>query len=1261
MKKILFILVFLIQFSCNTALPLNPFDPESLIGFITSLDPHRYNPPPKSKIKVSGTLSSILEGDSFTFGVTLENNPYGSKEISISSNVSTLTFNGSSSTSLSFDSSNYSTEQLVTLKAGIDSDSNSTLATITLSSDGLDSQSFNLTITDDLAISVSGSVTSLQEGNTASFGVKLSQKPPSDKTVTISSNNSALTINSTSSTNLSFSSSNYDTIQSITLLAVIDANSTNESVTITFSMEGVPDTTYTLTIIDDTTIQVTNFPASLLEGTSQNIGVRFSKTLLASNSITVTSNNPAITLNGTSSVTLNYLTSNGTADQTITIASVIDSNLSSESVTLNFTATGMAPLILVITATDKDSQNLVVTSSITTLDEGTSANSGQIQVKLSNDPGGTATVTVTSSDTSSITIDPTTTFISFDSSNWNIPRNVNISAIEDTNESSETVNIIFSIPGAPLFIQNIIAVDNDTRILIGGSDQVSENGTNSLIVSLSGNPGINRTIALTSSNTSSITLLSASILMTPSNYSQTVVVQGVQDNNIVNESVTITGTCTGLTTGTRNITALDDDTMNILLTGSSTVSEGGTSTINVKLTQDPSTPLTVNLTSSNTSSVSLSASTVTLTSANYNTTGVNVTLTGVEDANESTETVTITASSGSYSSNIQIATQDNDTRPVFGGVTQITEETIGAITIQLSGDPGTTRVVNIASSDSTKISVITSALSFNSSNWNIPQAVTLSALADVNVVDETVVLTASGTGLTTVTYNIVSKDNDVLEMIVTNVGGYNLTEGDGNNPIKFKIKFNFQPSSNITISATSKNTSPTTPGYTNYKIISSNVSHNGLSTSFPNMVFTPANYNIEQEFTIYAIENLYIDDYNTQFYINSSGGFTNTITYDINVKDNDPIEHKVVTAGISPPFEKPSIIFDLSYTSHFLIIGTNSSDGFISVPGGSMCNLNLECTLPIRVGSINNIGYNINSLMTDTWSLVGLNKNTNKIVYFKSTYVDGWYPGNLWNVIPIEQNMVDSGQISNIQHTENSSIADPFNNKVIVATVKNNYSLSYFKFNYDASSPTYQEFSEEFTAPYLLIDSNNQKLITLGSGYTQQSVFKLCNLDISNCIDKNLSIDTGTGARLLNTFGLIDTVSLPNKLIIVGTSITTGEGPGGFICNLDGTNCSFFATGNGVKSGLFSKAIIDKINKKLLIVSYSLVDNQSAVLYRCELNGTNCKFRNLTSWLAPDAGGHPQPIIIEDLDPYKRKLRIVTQNNAYGKTLSMFSMLLYID
>ena len=415
MKKILFILVFLIQFSCNTALPLNPFDPESLIGFITSLDPHRYNPPPKSKIKVSGTLSSILEGDSFTFGVTLENNPYGSKEISISSNVSTLTFNGSSSTSLSFDSSNYSTEQLVTLKAGIDSDSNSTLATITLSSDGLDSQSFNLTITDDLAISVSGSVTSLQEGNTASFGVKLSQKPPSDKTVTISSNNSALTINSTSSTNLSFSSSNYDTIQSITLLAVIDANSTNESVTITFSMEGVPDTTYTLTIIDDTTIQVTNFPASLLEGTSQNIGVRFSKTLLASNSITVTSNNPAITLNGTSSVTLNYLTSNGTADQTITIASVIDSNLSSESVTLNFTATGMAPLILVITATDKDSQNLVVTSSITTLDEGTSANSGQIQVKLSNDPGGTATVTVTSSDTSSITIDPTTTFISFDS------------------------------------------------------------------------------------------------------------------------------------------------------------------------------------------------------------------------------------------------------------------------------------------------------------------------------------------------------------------------------------------------------------------------------------------------------------------------------------------------------------------------------------------------------------------------------------------------------------------------------------------------------------------------------------------------------------------------------------------------------------------------------------------------------------------------------------------------------------------------------
>ncbi|MCB1176601.1 MAG: hypothetical protein KDK36_03375 [Leptospiraceae bacterium] len=1271
----------------------------------------------------------------------------------------------------------------------------------------------------------------------------------------------------------------------MTLLAVIDPDSTNNSVTLTFSMEGAPDLTYSLTVIDDNTIQVSNLPSTLLEGTNQTIGVRFSKTLLTNNSIIVTSNNPAITLNGGSSVTLNYTTTNGTIDQPITIAAPIDINLASEVVTLNFTATGLAPLLTNITAIDKDIQNIVATGNISTLIEGTTAVAGNLQVRLAQDPGGTANITVTSSDTSALTIDPTTTTLTFDSTNWNVGRDVIFSALEDTDETSETVNIIFNTPGAPLQIYNIITIDNDTKIQLAGASSVPEGGTNTLLVSLSGDPGIPRTITL-SSNSPSITLSSSTLVLSPSNYSQSITLNGVQDANVLNENVTITGsdlstTIPAIVVGTRNVTAIEDDTMNIVLSGSTSVTEGGTATISVKLTQDPTTPLAVNLSSDTTSSVTIDTSSLifdsTCPGVNCWSNNRSVTLTGVEDGNESSENVTISASATAVDTvTYNVTTIKNDTRPLFSGATTVTEgsasvmfvklsgnpgtartvnlnsalpaitldpsslsfnstnwnttqaitlsgvndnnvlseivtitasgtglvtnttnitaidtntmgilisgnssvlegssttinvrltqdpstpltvnlssnntgsvtispatltfnsctgsagcwdtnqtvtvtgvedngnatteavtitatagiisqtwivntqdndataqfvgspflineEGVGFVQIQLTADPGATRVLNTSSSNTSKLSVLTPTLSFNSSNWDIPQAVTLSALSDEDVVDESITLNVTGTNVSPNSTTVTIKDNDTLKLIVTDENGIeipefsllNINEGIGK---KLKVKLNFIPPSDVTINLDSQKTFPTTTGYENYKILSSNVADYGLSNSFNPIIINSTNYNQPQDIDIYAIENLYIDDRNTQLYLNASGGLTKTFTINFLVKHNDPITQDIVDGawGGSDSF---SIAYDYQYSKTMLIATSYSGNLENEVPMGFMSNLNgIIARLPIMIfsstGAANYSARSINSLFVQNYWVIVSGSIDNKLNFFKSTgYIDGWCP--IW----VLSNLSDVYNLG--ADSAHSPIAklDTDNGKILVASNINGGKLRIYKLNYDGTDLVYTDFlDKDYPAKNFYVDMVIKKIFITYTDPNYTTLIKICNLDITGCQDQNLYTNSGSAGgadRAFSVFPIVDTVSSPNKLLVFAQFTNLSERPGLFRCDLDGTNCGFHDISGGVQaSGTAIRAVIDKKNKKILAVS---TNNGSTALFRCNLDGTNCSYRDLTSWLSLSAGHNPIPYIDEDdnnPDLRHRKLRVYTQNKALGKVISKFSMMLYID
>ena len=85
------------------------------------------------------------EGTSNTFTVKLDGAPTNSQTVNISSNNSDVTL---SPNTLTFNSSNYSTEQTVTINVAEDSDKTKDNCTITLSSSGVANKTVTLTIND---------------------------------------------------------------------------------------------------------------------------------------------------------------------------------------------------------------------------------------------------------------------------------------------------------------------------------------------------------------------------------------------------------------------------------------------------------------------------------------------------------------------------------------------------------------------------------------------------------------------------------------------------------------------------------------------------------------------------------------------------------------------------------------------------------------------------------------------------------------------------------------------------------------------------------------------------------------------------------------------------------------------------------------------------------------------------------------------------------------------------------------------------------
>ena len=303
----------------------------------------------------------------------------------------------------------------------------------------------------------------VNEGSTATFRVKLSRIPSSNVTVSVTSNETDEA--TVSPRSLTFTRSNWDTYQTVTVSGVHDTNPTNENTTISLvsSGGGYSDTAgVAVTVFDDDTrgVRSSANSVSMAAGANRDINVRL--LTMPTGTVTVAVASADTTVATVNKNSLTFTTTNWNTDQTVRISAPAAAG-GSTTVTLNPSGADYGSVATVsigvsvqaatrMIETDKDSL---------TVDEGST---GTFRARLSHVPSGNVTISAASDDTDAATVTPNSR--TFTTTNWNTYQTFTVRGVEDSKAGNKSATINLSASGGGVTDTHAISVtvrDNDRR------------------------------------------------------------------------------------------------------------------------------------------------------------------------------------------------------------------------------------------------------------------------------------------------------------------------------------------------------------------------------------------------------------------------------------------------------------------------------------------------------------------------------------------------------------------------------------------------------------------------------------------------------------------------------------------------------------------------------------------------------------------------------------------------------------------------------
>jgi hypothetical protein len=384
--------------------------------------------------------------------------------------------------------------------------------------------------------------------------------------------------------------------------------------------------------------------------------------------------------------------------------------------------------------------------------------------------------------------------------------------------------------------------------------------------------------------------------------------------------------------------------------------------------------VTVGLASSNTGEGTVTPASVTLTPANWNVPQT-VTVRGVDeriddgDVEYAIVTAPATSADPGYNgvnpSDVGVTNSDNDQAgfvvvPTSGLVTSEAGGT-ASFQISLASQPTADVSIGLTSSDRTEGAVLQSGVTFNSTNWNTPQAVTVTGVDD-SVDDEDVayaIVTASAvssdanySGREVTDVAVTNTDNEQSGVIVNPSAGLRTTEAGGT--ATFDVSLSREPTGNVTID-----------------LASSDLDEGRVTPS--RITFSRANWNDPQTVTITGVNDSILDGDRDYSIVTSRAASADPVFDGLEVADvsvtNADDENAILTLSAPVPLPEGTgagtTTFVFQATLSFAVAGGftvsySTNDGTATAASGDYVDNDGILTFDGTAGETQNIVVQVN-------------------------------------------------------------------------------------------------------------------------------------------------------------------------------------------------------------------------------------------------------------------------------------------------------------
>ena len=678
-------------------------DPAEVVVTVTDND--------SPNVIINPTAIEVDENGSETYTVQLVTQPNANVTVTVTVPANSgATLAGDLSTrSLTFTSTTWNEPQTVTVVGVHDDDArNNDPFDISHTSSGADYDNLTIpsvavTVIDDDEAGLVIDPTAIDVTEEGSFGytVKLATEPSADVFVDIGGHagTDASLSGDVSNDTLTFTTSNWNAAQAVTVSAAADGDADDEApVNLTHTADSadlqydnitgdsvrvaIADNDDVGTVGGDTAeviVSVDSF--ELVEGEADDYTITLGRQPTEDVIISIGGHDGSdVTVSGSTLNSDNELTftaANWSTPQTVRVEAAADDDAIDESdVTLRHTASSADSdyntiSVGSITVTIADDDTAAITVSATELPVIEDASS-TYDVSLSSQPTADVTVTIGGHDSSDLTLSGSTLSsdneLTFTAADWSTPQTVTVAAAEDADAGTDApVDLTHTAAsgdpdydGISVGSVRVAIAEKDTAEITVSAAQLTvvEIGTGAYTVVLSHPPVGEVTIKVAGAD--DVSTNPSQLVFDASNWDtpQTVTVIAGNDDDAYDDTVEIAHAVegsaeeyVGLTVAAVTVTVLDPDTAGLSVSPRAIgILEEGTGTYTVELTSEPSEEVTVDITTGGL--ITVEPAILTFTADNWDE-PVTVTVTIAHDANLDNENVTLTHTTDSDAPRLQ--------------------------------------------------------------------------------------------------------------------------------------------------------------------------------------------------------------------------------------------------------------------------------------------------------------------------------------------------------------------------------------------------------------------------------------------------------------------------------------------------------------------------------------------------------------------------------------------------------------------------------